>query len=123
MQIAFYSHRARGTGELPGAADLHGVTVCDRAEIPRMLGVTTEELDVAVPMYVQIAADLRAKMKVGTLRPGTQLPSEQQLQNEYAELFWRPNSVSRNTVRDAIELLVRERQVERRPGQGTFILK
>jgi len=88
-----------------------------------MLGVTTEELDVAVPMYVQIAADLRAKMKVGTLRPGTQLPSEQQLQNEYAELFWRPNSVSRNTVRDAIELLVRERQVERRPGQGTFILK
>lgn len=31
--------------------------------------------------------------------------------------------MSRNTIRDAIELLVRERQVEKRPGQGMFILK
>jgi DNA-binding GntR family transcriptional regulator len=98
-------------------------TVCDRAEILSTLGVTPEELDVAVPIYLQIAADLRAKIKAGTLRPGTQLPSEQQLQNEYAELFRRPDNVSRNTVRDAIELLVRERQIERRPGQGTFIPK
>ena len=77
----------------------------------------------AEAMYVRIAADLRAKIKSGKLKPGTQLPPEQGLQDEYGELFGLPNSVSRNTVRDAIELLVRERQVEKRPGQGTFILK
>jgi GntR family transcriptional regulator len=73
-------------------------------------------------MYVRIAADLRAKIKAGVLKPGTQLPPEQGLQDEYGEMFGLQNSVSRNTVRDAIELLVRERQVEKRPGQGTFIL-
>ena len=77
----------------------------------------------AEAMYVRIAADLRAKIKAGKLKPGSQLPPEQGLQDEYGELFGLPNSVSRNTVRDAIELLVRERQVEKRPGQGTFILK
>jgi GntR family transcriptional regulator len=74
-------------------------------------------------MYVRIAADLRAKIKAGVLKPGTQLPPEQGLQDEYGKMFGLQSSVSRNTVRDAIELLVRERQVEKRPGQGTFILK
>src|SRR5690349_3879443 len=77
----------------------------------------------AEAMYVRIAADLRSKIKAGVLKPGTQLPPEQGLQDEYGALFGLQNSVSRNTVRDAIELLVRERQVEKRPGQGTFILK
>jgi GntR family transcriptional regulator len=74
-------------------------------------------------MYVRIAADLRAKIKAGKLKPGSQLPPEQGLQDEYGELFGLPSSVSRNTVRDAIEVLVREGNVEKRPGQGTFILK
>jgi len=76
----------------------------------------------AEAMYMRIAADLRAKIKAGKLKPGGQLPPEQALQEDYGELFGLA-SVSRNTVRDAIELLVRERQVEKRPGQGTFILK
>ena len=77
----------------------------------------------APPVYLRIAADLRAKIKAGKLKPGTQLPPEQDLQDEYGELFGLPDSVSRNAIRDAIEVLVRDRQVERRSGQGTFILK
>jgi GntR family transcriptional regulator len=77
----------------------------------------------AEAMYVRIADDLRGKIKSGKLKPGTQLPTEQGLQEEYAGLFGLDSNVSRNTVRDAIDMLVREGRVEKRPGQGTFILK
>ena len=72
----------------------------------------------AVPAYLLIAADLRSKIEAGKMRPGTQLPPEKDLQDEYGNLT---GTVSRNTVRDAIELLVRERLLEKRRGQGTFI--
>jgi GntR family transcriptional regulator len=74
----------------------------------------------AVPAYVLIAADLRAKIKAGKMRPGTQLPPEKNLQDEYEKL---PGTVSRNTVRDAIEVLVRDGLLEKRRGQGTFIVE
>ena len=72
----------------------------------------------AVPTYLLIAADLRSKIEAWKLRPGTQLPPEKNLQDEYGNLT---GTVSRNTVRDAIELLVREGLLEKRRGQGTFI--
>ena len=74
-------------------------------------------------MYVRIAADLREKIKAGKLKPGGQLAPEAGLQAEYGELFGLEGGVSRNTVRDAVEMLVREGRVEKRPGQGTYILK
>ena len=78
----------------------------------------------AESMYVQIADDLRAKIKTGELPRGSQLPPEAVLQDEYSE---RPefssSKVSRNTVRDAIELLVLAGLVEKRPGQGTFVVE
>ena len=73
----------------------------------------------AVPTYLLIAADLRSKIEAGGLRPGTQLPPEQNLQDEYEKLS---GTVSKNTVRDAIEMLVREGLLEKRRGQGTFIV-
>jgi DNA-binding GntR family transcriptional regulator len=73
----------------------------------------------AVPTYLLIAADLRSKIGVGKMRPGTQLPPEKNLQDEYGKLS---GAVSRNTVRDAIEMLVREGLLEKRRGQGTFIV-
>jgi Bacterial regulatory proteins, gntR family len=73
----------------------------------------------AVPTYLLIAADLRSKIVVGKMRPGTQLLPEKNLQDEYGNLS---GAVSRNTVRDAIEMLVREGLLERRRGQGTFIV-
>jgi GntR family transcriptional regulator len=72
----------------------------------------------AVPTYLLVAADLRSKIEAGKMRPGTQLPPEKNLQDEYGNLT---GTVSRNTVRDAIELLEREGLLEKRRGQGTFI--
>ena len=71
------------------------------------------------PMYRQIAADLRGQIESGELRPGHKLPSEIELREDYAR---DGKEVSRNTVRDAIKLLVVRGLVETRPGQGTFVL-
>lgn len=64
-------------------------------------------------MYRQIADDLRQKIKTDELTPGSQLPTENDLQRQY--------SASRNTVRDAIKWLITRGLVETRPGQGTFV--
>jgi GntR family transcriptional regulator len=79
-------------------------------------------------LYVQIADDLRHKIGSGELPPGSQLPPEPRLQEEYTKLpgfsgSEKDQKVSRNTVRDAIDLLVREKRVEKRPGQGTFVVE
>ncbi len=71
------------------------------------------------PMYRQIAADLRSQIESGELPPGRKLPSEVELREDYAR---DGREVSRNTVRDAIKLLVARGLVETRPGQGTFVL-
>jgi DNA-binding GntR family transcriptional regulator len=68
---------------------------------------------VADPMYRQIADDLRSRIEAGELEPGSQLPTENDLQEHYG--------ASRNTVRDAIKWLITGVLVETRPGQGTFV--
>lgn len=73
------------------------------------------------PMYRLIADDLERKIKSGELAPGGQLPSEVELREEYGQ---RDDSkASRNTIRDAIKVLVTRGLVETRPGQGTFVLR
>lgn len=67
----------------------------------------------AQPLYQQIADDLRAKIEAGNVERGSQLPTEQELRDQYR--------ASRNTIRDAIRLLVNVGLVETRPGQGTFV--
>jgi GntR family transcriptional regulator len=69
----------------------------------------------AQPRYLEIAEDLRSQIESGTLSPGSQLPTEQELGKEY--------EASRNTIRDAIKRLVGEGLIETRPGQGTFVTK
>lgn len=69
----------------------------------------------AEAMYRQIADDLRAKIESGEIAQGSQLPTEIELMDEYAS--------SRNTVRDAIKLLITRGLVETRPGQGTFVIE
>src|SRR5690242_20672138 len=74
-----------------------------------------------VPLYRQIAADLRRQIEYGELSPGSQLPTEDDLR----ALYKRDQSeekVSRNTVRAAIDVLISLGLVETRPGQGTFVL-
>src|SRR5580700_10054225 len=67
----------------------------------------------AEAMYRQIADDLRQKIKTDEVPPGSQLPTENDLQQQY--------NASRNTVRDAIKWLITRGLVETRPGQGTFV--
>jgi GntR family transcriptional regulator len=69
----------------------------------------------ANPMYREIADDLRAQIKGGGLEPGQQLQTEIELREHYA--------ASRNTIRDAIKLLIAWGLVETRPGQGTFVVR
>jgi GntR family transcriptional regulator len=70
---------------------------------------------VADPMYRQIADDLRQKIESGQLAHGAQLPTELELREQY--------DASRNTVRDAVKLLITRGMVETRPGQGTFVVQ
>jgi GntR family transcriptional regulator len=69
----------------------------------------------AEPLYRQIAEDLRSKIESSELAPGTRLPTEIELMEQY--------NASRNTVRDAIKLLTTRGLVEPRPGQGTFVVQ
>lgn len=69
----------------------------------------------ADPMYRQIAEDLRRRIESGELRPGSQLPTELELREQY-------DNASRNTVRDAVKSLVHRGLVVTRPGQGTFVV-
>src|SRR5216683_686367 len=68
----------------------------------------------ADPIYRKIAEDLRLKIDSGGLEPGKRLPTEQELGDEY--------NASRNTIRDAVKLLITRGLVETRPGQGTFVV-
>ena len=67
------------------------------------------------PIYRTIADDLRHQIETGELRPGQQLRTEIELRDHY--------NASRNTIRDAIKLLVTRGLVETRPGQGTFVVE
>jgi GntR family transcriptional regulator len=69
----------------------------------------------AEPMYRQIAEKLLSKIKSGEIERGGRLPTEIELMEDY--------NASRNTVRDAIKLLVTRRLVETRPGQGTYAIE
>lgn len=69
----------------------------------------------AEAMYRQIAEDLRARIKAGELAAGSQLPTETELTARYG--------ASRNTIRDAIKLLITLGLVETRPSQGTFVVE
>jgi GntR family transcriptional regulator len=71
-------------------------------------------------MYRRIAEGLQHKIESGELAPGAQLKSEVELREEYGQ---NGKEVSRNTVRDAIKLLVSRGLVETRPGQGTFVVR
>jgi GntR family transcriptional regulator len=74
----------------------------------------------AEPMYRQIAEDLQRQIESGELTPGARLMSEVELREEYGK---DGKEVSRNTVRDAIKLLISRGLVETRPGQGTFVVR
>ncbi len=67
-----------------------------------------------IPRYHQLARILREKIQSGEWPPQSAIPSERQLEQQYR--------ISRPTIRQAIELLIREGYLYREHGKGTFVM-
>ena len=65
------------------------------------------------PLYRQVYDIMVRKVAQGVWRPGTSLPSEQNLAREMG--------VSQGTMRKVLDALTAENLLERRQGKGTFI--
>jgi GntR family transcriptional regulator len=66
-----------------------------------------------LPLYAQVENVIIDRISDGSLPPGTRLPSEDDLVQEY--------TVSRTTIRAATQSLVQRGLVEIRRGKGTFV--
>lgn len=66
-----------------------------------------------VPLYVELYADLRAKLQTGEFSPGDLFPAESVLMERYG--------VSRITVRAALDHLVNDGFLDRYPGRGSYV--
>lgn len=62
--------------------------------------------------YQQVAESVRLQIESGEIRPGAHLPTELELREKH--------NASRNTVRDALKLLIDQGHVETRKGRGWF---
>ena len=67
----------------------------------------------ALPKYYQLASILRQKIDDGEWEPRSPIPSERQLEIIY--------NISRTTIREAVEHLVRQGFLYREHGRGTFV--
>ena len=65
------------------------------------------------PKYRVIANQLRSKIERGDHKPGEMFASEAQLVEQFG--------VSRATIRSALDALVKEKLLEKRQGQGSFV--
>src|ERR1700751_5420195 len=79
------------------------------------MSIVTIDPQSPVSLYAQLESLLAAEIAAGALPPGSQLPKEEELVKRYA--------VSRTTVRQTIQNLVRRGLVEIRRGKGTFVLQ
>jgi GntR family transcriptional regulator len=66
-----------------------------------------------LPVYFQLAGDLRRRLAAGEWSPGERIPPELRLAEEYG--------VSRVTIRQALAELVRDDLLERHRGSGTYV--
>ena len=69
---------------------------------------------IAVPMYQQIAADIKNKIQIGEYKENSKIPTEFELEKIYG--------VSRITIRKALELLVDDDILVRKQRMGTFVM-
>ena len=66
------------------------------------------------PVYLQLAAILRAQIKSGDLRPNRPIPSLVTLVQQYG--------VARGTAAKAVRVLVNEKLVRIVPGRGAYVI-
>ncbi len=71
--------------------------------------------DVDVPLYQQLFLSLQNRIDSGEWLPGSKIPTEQELCDEY--------DVSRITVRKAVTELVRSGFLVKHQGKGTFVVE
>ena len=69
--------------------------------------------DTAVPLYLQIAQDIKGKIDREEIHANDRIPTEAELSKVYG--------VSRITIRKALEILVDEEILVRRQRLGTFV--
>jgi GntR family transcriptional regulator len=80
---------------------------------PRERHATMIDPNDFLPRYYQLANILRESIAQGRFEPHQPIPSERQLEGLY--------SVSRTTIRQAIDLLIRQGYLYREHGRGTFV--
>jgi len=69
--------------------------------------------DISLPLYVQVAHYFRDKIKEGSFKPNSVIPSELEIAKDF--------NISRATVRQAILELVHEGILVRVAGKGTYV--
>lgn len=75
--------------------------------------VTRVSRESPIPLYHQVANDLRERIVTGVWAPGRRIPGEQELTRLYG--------ASRITIRQALTNLAQEGFVSREPGRGSFV--
>ena len=80
-----------------------------------MMSIVKIDPQSPVPLYAQLESLLAAEIAAGTLLPGGRLPNEEELVERHG--------VSRTTVRQTIQNLIRRGLIEIRRGKGTFVLQ
>lgn len=66
-----------------------------------------------IPLYHQVANDVRERITSGAWPPGRRIPGDQELSRLYG--------ASRITIRQALANLVHEGLISRQPGRGSFV--
>lgn len=74
----------------------------------------TIDRDSAVPPYKQLAEILRQRITSGEIPPGRRIPSQSELEQEFAP-------IGRNTIKRAVEILKNEGLLESSPGLGLYV--
>ena len=77
------------------------------------MSVVFKKTIISKPKYVQVAESLRKHILKGKIKTDEQIPNELVLSKQF--------NVSRNTVRDAIALLISDKLLDRQRGRGTFV--
>ncbi|MFD1274815.1 GntR family transcriptional regulator [Streptomyces kaempferi] len=72
--------------------------------------------DAMTPMYVQLANVLRERIRSGQIPVGRRLPSQAELEAETG------GTVSRRTIKTALEVLAGEGLVQGVQGKGVFVI-
>lgn len=72
--------------------------------------------DAMTPLYVQLANVLRDRIRSGEIPVGRRLPSQAELEAETG------GTVSRRTIKSALEVLANEGLVQGVQGKGVFVI-